>query len=268
MLSFGIECSRAFSIAFCSAMFPAGSGPPSRAATMIARVSFEKSWPRLASVAPFFRLIDAHLLCPDNARLPDSVDEELVDARVVRKLGVERSDEEASLPEEHGLAVELGQDFRVVPGRGDPRRADEDASQRLALAGQVEVGLEAMHLAAVGVPGNLDVDEAEMVAPEHDQARAGAEDRLLEAADRLFKPVKAHQAQEGRGLAAGDDEPVEALELLGLAHLDRVRAEAPQHGRVLTEVPLESQDADPHATNSRFRLSPAGTAAHRGSPGP
>ncbi len=29
---------------------------------MIARTSFEKSWPRLASAAPFFRLIVAHLL--------------------------------------------------------------------------------------------------------------------------------------------------------------------------------------------------------------
>jgi hypothetical protein len=28
---------------------------------MIARASFEKSCPRLASVAPFFRLIDDHL---------------------------------------------------------------------------------------------------------------------------------------------------------------------------------------------------------------
>src|SRR4030095_6809808 len=134
MLSFGIEFSRAFSIAFCSAMFPAGSGPPSRAATMIARVTFETSWPRFASVAPFLRLIDAHLLCPDNARLPDSVDEELVDPRVVGELRVERSDEEASLPEEHGLPVELGEHLHVVPGGQDPRGADEDASQGLALA--------------------------------------------------------------------------------------------------------------------------------------
>jgi hypothetical protein len=57
MLSFGIDASRAFSIAFCSERFPAGSGPPSRAATMMARVSFEKSLPRRASVAFFLCLI-------------------------------------------------------------------------------------------------------------------------------------------------------------------------------------------------------------------
>jgi hypothetical protein len=61
MFSFGIEYERAFSIAFCSARLPDGSGPPSRAATMIARESFEKSWPRLASVAFFLCLICAHL---------------------------------------------------------------------------------------------------------------------------------------------------------------------------------------------------------------
>src|SRR5438552_1647924 len=67
MLSFGIELSRAFWTAFASARFASGSAPPSRAATMIARVNFEKSCPRLASAAPFLCLIDDHLLCPDIA---------------------------------------------------------------------------------------------------------------------------------------------------------------------------------------------------------
>ena len=44
---------------------PRGRGPPSFAATMIARESFEKSLPRFASAAPFLCLIDDHLLCPD-----------------------------------------------------------------------------------------------------------------------------------------------------------------------------------------------------------
>ena len=87
---------------------------------MIARVSLEKSWPRFASVAPFFRLIDAHLLCPDKARLPDGVEEELVDARVVRELGMERSDQEAPLPEQDRLAVELGQHLDVLAGSPGP----------------------------------------------------------------------------------------------------------------------------------------------------
>jgi hypothetical protein len=65
MLSFGIEYDRAFSTAFWRARLAAGSGPPSRAATMIARESFEKSLPRFASAAPFLCLIDDHLLCPD-----------------------------------------------------------------------------------------------------------------------------------------------------------------------------------------------------------
>src|SRR3712207_560831 len=109
MLSFGIETARAFSIAFWSARFAAGSGPPSRAATMIARESLEKSLPRLASAAPFLCLIDDHLLCPDMCLLCDEFEKPLVDARVVRQLGMERRDEEAALPEQDGLAVVLGE---------------------------------------------------------------------------------------------------------------------------------------------------------------
>ena len=61
MLSFGILASLAFWIASASAGLPSGSPPPSRAATVIARVSFVKSSPRLASTAFFLCLIDAHL---------------------------------------------------------------------------------------------------------------------------------------------------------------------------------------------------------------
>src|ERR687888_146605 len=95
MLSFGIEYERAFSIAFCSARLLAGSPPPSFAATMIARDSFEKSLPRFASAAPFLCLIDDHLLCPDTALLSDQLQKPFVDTRVVRQLGMERRDEEA-----------------------------------------------------------------------------------------------------------------------------------------------------------------------------
>src|SRR5215210_50298 len=121
MFSFGMDASRAFSIAFWSARFPAGSGPPSRAATMIARTSLEKSCPRLASVAPFFRLICAHLLCPATHHLliADEVEEQLVHAQVVGQLRVERRDQEPAVAEQHRLAVVLRQHLDVRTYVGD-----------------------------------------------------------------------------------------------------------------------------------------------------
>src|SRR5438874_8977172 len=101
MLSFGIEYERAFSIAFWSARLFAASPPPSFAATMIARESFEKSFPRFASAAPFLCLIDDHLLCPDNVLLPDEFQEPFVQPRVVGQLGVERGDQEAAVARKH-----------------------------------------------------------------------------------------------------------------------------------------------------------------------
>src|SRR3954462_12593497 len=104
MLSFGIEYDIAFSIAFCSARLPAGSGPPSLAATMIARESFENSFPRFASAAPFLCLIEDHLLCPDTRRLLHRLQEQLVYARIFRQLRMERRDEEPALSDENRLA--------------------------------------------------------------------------------------------------------------------------------------------------------------------
>src|SRR5207249_11843396 len=100
MLSFGMEYERAFSIAFCSARLLAGSPPPSFAATMIARESFEKSLPRFASAAPFLCLIEDHLLCPDTRLLSGGFEEELVHARVARQLRVEGRQHEAALAQE------------------------------------------------------------------------------------------------------------------------------------------------------------------------
>ena len=114
------------------------------------------------------------------------------------------------------------------------------------LALELEVGLEARHLPAVGVAVDLDVDEAEVVAVEQDHPRAGAEHRRREPADRVLEPVEAHQPHDRRRLAARDDEAVESLELLGLPHLDDLRAEPAQHRRVLAEVPLQREDADRH----------------------
>src|SRR5919204_5861885 len=130
MLSFGIDASRAFSIAFRSARFASGSGPPSRAATMIARASFEKSWPRRLSVTPLACRIECHLLCPDTRRLLHRVEEQPVHARVVRQLRMKRADDDVALAHEHRLAVQLGEDLDVRADLAHARRADEDATER------------------------------------------------------------------------------------------------------------------------------------------
>src|SRR3954471_5742230 len=120
MLSFGIQAARALSTALWSVRFAAGRGPPSRAATMIARVSLEKSLPRFASAAPFLCLIDDHLLCPDIRLLPHQVQEPLVDACVVGRLGGEGGDEEPPLARQHRVAVDLREHLDIGPRLLEP----------------------------------------------------------------------------------------------------------------------------------------------------
>ena len=65
MLSFGIEASFALRIAFSSAALASGSPPPSRAATVIARESFENAAPLRESTIAFLCLMLDHFECPD-----------------------------------------------------------------------------------------------------------------------------------------------------------------------------------------------------------
>src|SRR5688572_10559609 len=183
MFSLGIEYERAFSIAFCSARFASGSGPPSFAATMIARESFEKSCPRFASAAPFLCLMLDHLLCPDMARLLDHLQEQLVHAQVVRELGVERGEQQPPVTDEHGLAVELSEHLDLGPGVADARRADEDAAKRNLVVGELHVGLEAPHLASERIPVDLEIRHVPVLAVEDDHPGTCPEDRSSVRAD-------------------------------------------------------------------------------------
>src|SRR5688572_23389911 len=165
MFSLGIEYERAFSIAFCSARFASGSGPPSFAATMIARESFEKSFPRFASAAPFLCLMLDHLLCPD-IDLPDHFQETLVDAGVLGQLGVERRGENTAFADEDRLPAQAAEHLHVRARLCQPGRPDEDAAEGRLVPVELDVVLEARDLAAVGVSLDLDVHEVEVPAVE------------------------------------------------------------------------------------------------------
>ena len=98
-------------------------------------------------------------------------------AQVVRQLGVERREQQAAVAHEHGLAVELAEHLDLRAEVADAWRADEDAAQRDLVAGEVDVGLEALHLPAERVAIDLEVGEVEVLAIEDDHPRARAEDR-------------------------------------------------------------------------------------------
>ena len=168
---------------------------------------------------------------------------------------MEGRSEEASLPDEDRVVIEAGEDLDLGTDLHDPRRADEDAAQRALVACEIEVCLEAAHLAPIAVAAHGDVERTQErlvghavdgVAREQDHPCARAEDRLREAGDGVVEPVEADQAPDRRRLAAGDDEAVEPFELLRLAHLDPVHAEPREHQEMLPEVALHREDTDLH----------------------
>ena len=76
--------------------------------------------------------------------------------------------------------MQLAEHLHVDSEVSDTRRADEDAGQREIVSRQLDVRLEAPHLAPVGVPVDLEIDEPEIVAVEHDHPCAGTEHRSVE----------------------------------------------------------------------------------------
>ena len=117
--------------------------------------------------------------------------------------------------------------------------------QRDLVARELDVRLEAPHLATVCVPVDLEVCEPEMRAVEHDHPGARPEDGSSEAPDGLVEAVELGELDDRRRLAARDDETVEPFEVHGLSDFDGRRAEALERPHVLTERPLQREHADP-----------------------
>ena len=144
--------------------------------------------------------------------------------------------------------------------RGAP---DEDALQRLLFALELNVGFEARDLAPVGVAGDFDVEQAEVGAVEKDHAGARPEERPLELRHGLLEIAHAHQALNGGGLPAGNDQSIKPVELVRAAYLDHIGAEPPQHRRVLAKVALDRQDADARCLAHPRETLPPGPSAPR-----
>src|SRR5262245_25861205 len=70
IVSFGMFAALASLTALRRRGFWFGSPPPVRAAMVSSLISFVKSFPRLASSAPFLCLIECHFECPDIGLVP------------------------------------------------------------------------------------------------------------------------------------------------------------------------------------------------------
>ena len=144
-----------------------------------------------------------------------------------------------------------------------PRRARRSTGARMntartggpSMPGMSQVGLERADLAAERVARAGVVGQPEVLAVEHDHARAGAEHRRAgahELAQRLGEALALDPERHRGRLAAGHDQPVEALELARAraprARRRRARAAA---AHVRLEVALQREDADAAALTSR-----------------
>ena len=186
-------------------------------------------------------------------------------AALVGQLGVEGDGQHVALAHRDGMPVDLGQHLHPVAGVLDPGRADEDRVQRLALA--VEVRLEAeptWRPNALRRDGH--VEQAEVLAVEHDQAGAGAEHRAAgahELAQRLGQRLALDPERHRGALAAGDHEPVEPVEVVRARAPRGPRAELLERPGVCLEAALEGEHPD-SAVRATSRDAGAGRRWPRG----
>jgi len=166
----------------------------------------------------------------------------------------------------------LGQDLHICTHLLHPGAPDEDCMHRLhaRLRGaevqslEVQVGFEGLALPAEGVAADGDVQAAERLlgcagkigcgigdpVREQDHACARSKDRqtlCYVLPKGVGKVEGARQFVDRGGLAAGDDEAVQAIELLGTADSNALCAGGFRSAEVLAEVSLQGQDTNPQA---------------------
>lgn len=185
--------------------------------------------------------------------LAHEVDEVAVYAAVGREFGMEGGGEDVSLLDEDGEAVALGEDLDAGTGLYYARGADVDELHGAAFKFRGGGFDRAVDLASVGVPLDGGVEDGEALlrgighfVGEKNAAGAGAEGGACanEGLQTAEEAVALKEFEEGGGFSAGDDESVDAFELLGLADEDRIGTGFAEGGGVGFEVALDGENAD------------------------
>src|SRR3954471_9081497 len=215
--------------------------------------------------------------------VPHDRHEQIMHARVTGELGMERRRQQRTLSygddPTGGLTVvdpreRLDRFAQLLP----PGGPDEHGMHRFVQPPEADVALEGVDLPAEGVAPHRHVDpaHADLVggAVEHpvgqqDHAGARAErrhavgDPLLQ---RLEQVERHQQLADRRRLTAGDDEPVDPIELVRTSYTHSVSAARLENGDVLAHVTLQREHPESwggHGATSRVRPSGATPAASR-----
>ena len=250
---------------------------------MIARESFEKSWPRLASAAPFLRLMVAHLLCPDTvppprlrpprrAALARPLDEPLVEPPLARQLGVERRHHQVApgaRPPPWPACARQHLDARA--GLLDPRRADEH--RRRPAPGPAPARRARSRTSYAGGRTRCGAPRCPcrptsgcappvVVAGQHDHPGAGAERRQARRRSRSRSAAEQARAARPPGPGSCSRRPAARVasspsRSAGARTSTGSAPAAASAALVLGEGPLHRQDADPRpARGARAPRSP------------
>ena len=179
-----------------------------------------------------------------------------MDSRVAGQFGVERGCKHVLLSHGYGTTVaEAGENLDALPDRIDYGSTNEDPSERsFSDAVHFEVGLEAVDLAAEGVTAYLDVHEVERFGSvvgeavgQDDHSGAGAphgQSFSHESDDRVSHVEDVEELDDGRALPTGNDEAIQARQVLAEPHFGRVDSEPFDHQAMFEEIALNGKDSD------------------------
>lgn len=184
---------------------------------------------------------------------PDDIQEKLMDAAIFRQLGVEGGGEDATVADEHRVAIAVGERLDARSKPCDPRRANE--YHLYGAAGECGLGAEdhRVVLAAVGVAFHCDIQRGKAslrrvlhLFGEQNTAGARAEHGLgvNERVEHLVKAGALQMLEESSGLAARNDKGVEVLQVFGLADEARGRAKFGKSLGVDLKGALKGEDTD------------------------
>lgn len=178
-------------------------------------------------------------------------------ARVVGKLRVESGRHHISLPHDDWIVAFGSQHFNPGPDAVDLGRADEhhlDGRIAKLLIDESAFTNRAVDLPAVSITANADIDCTETrlfrifdFAGQQNRARASSKGglhshELLE----LLKTSIAQQLEKCTGLAAGDDQTVDLVQLLRLFYQLNVSAQLFEPSTVSVEIALQCQYTNSH----------------------